>query len=66
MAGSGWISRSGVSAQPRGGDAVDCAGFVVVGQGPAAPDRADDVVVVVAHEHPAGGGHKVAIGEGDH
>jgi hypothetical protein len=35
------------------------------GKDPLTP-TADDVVVVVAHAHPAGGGHKVAIGKGDH
>ena len=64
MAGSGWISRAGVGSQVPGGDAVDGAGFVVVGQGPADPDRTDDGVVVVAEqEQLVGDGHKVAVGE---
>ena len=53
----------GVSAQPRGGDAVDCAGFVVVGQVTAHPDRTDDGIVVGADQNTARDGHQVALGQ---
>jgi hypothetical protein len=62
MVGSG----SGVGPQPCRGDAAQRAGFVAVGEMPADPDRPDDVVVVVADEHPAGDGHQLAGGQGDH
>ena len=53
----------GIGSQVTGCDAVDGAGFVVVGQVTAHPDRTDDGVVVVADQDAAGDGHEVAVGE---
>jgi hypothetical protein len=55
-------SGAGIGSQVTGCDAVDGAGFVVVGQVTADPDRTDDGVVVGADQHPAGDGHQVAAG----
>src|SRR5258708_7826819 len=63
VTGVGDRSGAGIGSQLTGCDAVDGAGFVVVGHVTADPDRTDDSVVLVADQNAARNGHEVAVGQ---